>query len=140
LGIDVRLSAVEPAGTRAGPLALKRALRNLIINVATHGGGATVEVFLRHGVPTVVISNRGPGIPPELVEQVFEPFFRVDPGRRQQDPGAGLGLAIAREIVVRCGGDIAIRNRDGGGLIQTVTLPPCPWPLGRPYWIKLANA
>ena len=126
LGIDVRLGAVEPAWTRAGPLALKRALRNLIINAATHGGGATVEVFLRHEAPTVVISDRGPGIPPELVEQVFEPFFRVDPGRRQQVPGAGLGLAIAREIVVRCGGGIAIRNRDGGGLIQTVTLAPVP--------------
>jgi signal transduction histidine kinase len=126
LGIDVRLGTVEPAWTRAGPLALKRALRNLIINAATHGGGATVEVFLRHEVPTVVISDRGPGIPPELVEQVFEPFFRVDPGRRQQVPGAGLGLAIAREIVVRCGGGIAIRNRDGGGLIQTVTLAPVP--------------
>jgi signal transduction histidine kinase len=126
LGIDVRLGAVEPAWTKAGPLALKRALRNLIINAATHGGGATVEVFLRREVPTVVISDRGPGIPPELVEQVFEPFFRVDPGRRQQVPGAGLGLAIAREIVVRCGGGIAIRNRDGGGLIQTVTLAPVP--------------
>jgi signal transduction histidine kinase len=124
LGMDVRLGTVEPAWTRAGPLALKRALRNLIINAASHGGGATVEVFLRHEVPTVVISDRGPGIPPELVEQVFEPFFRVDPGRRQQVPGAGLGLAIAREIVVRCGGAIAIRNRDGGGLIQTVTLAP----------------
>ncbi|HYI68804.1 MAG TPA: ATP-binding protein [Skermanella sp.] len=126
LGIAVRLGTVEPAWTRAGPLALKRALRNLIINAATHGGGATVEVFLRDEVPTVVISDHGPGIPPELVEQVFEPFFRVDPGRRQQVPGAGLGLAIAREIVVRCGGGIDIRNRDGGGLIQTVTLAPVP--------------
>jgi signal transduction histidine kinase len=126
MGMNVRLGAVEPAWTRAGPLALKRALRNLIINAATHGGGATVEVAIRGEAPTVVIADRGPGIPPELIEQAFEPFFRVDPGRRQQVPGAGLGLAIAREIVVRSGGGIAIRNRDGGGLIQTVTLAPVP--------------
>jgi signal transduction histidine kinase len=124
LDMAVRLGPVEPAWTRAGPLALKRALRNLIINAATHGGGATVEVMLRDAVPTVVIADQGPGIPQDLLEQVFEPFFRVDPGRRQQVPGAGLGLAIAREIVVRSGGDITIRNRDGGGLIQTVMLAP----------------
>ena len=74
----------------------------------------------------LLIADRGPGIPRDLLEQVFEPFFRVDPGRRQQVPGAGLGLAIAREIVVRSGGDITIRNRDGGGLIQTVMLAPMP--------------
>ena len=123
LGMAVRLGPVEPAWTRAGPLALKRALRNLIINAATHGGGATVDVTVRNGMPAVVIADRGPGIPPDLLEQVFEPFFRADPGRRQPVPGAGLGLAIAREIVVRNGGDIVIRNRDGGGLVQTVTLP-----------------
>ena len=126
LDMAVRLGPVEPAWTRAGPLALKRALRNLIINAATHGGGATVEVAVRSEVPTVVIADRGPGIPGDLLEQVFEPFFRVDPGRRQPVPGAGLGLAIAREIVVRSGGDITIHNRDGGGLIQTVMLAPMP--------------
>jgi signal transduction histidine kinase len=124
LDMAVQLGSVDPAWTRAGPLALKRALRNLIINAATHGAGATVTVTVMDEIPTVVIADRGPGIPPDLIQQVFEPFFRVDPGRRQQVPGAGLGLAIAREIIVRSGGDITIRNRDGGGLIQTVTLAP----------------
>jgi Histidine kinase-, DNA gyrase B-, and HSP90-like ATPase len=104
----------------AEPLPLDRLIPDLVDDLA--GLGIAVRL--------------GPGIPHELVEQVFEPFFRVDPGRRQQVPGAGLGLAIAREIVVRCGGGIAIRNRDGGGLVQTVTLAPCPWPLGRPYCIS----
>jgi hypothetical protein len=66
--------------------------------------------------------DEGPGIPPELLSQVFEPFFRVDPGRRQNIPGAGLGLTIAREIVQRSGGDIKISNRTGGGLKQVVEL------------------
>jgi signal transduction histidine kinase len=54
--------------------------------------------------------------------QVFEPFFRVDPGRRQNVAGAGLGLTIAREIVQRAGGDITIVNREERGLQQIVEL------------------
>jgi signal transduction histidine kinase len=139
LGMAVRLGSANPTWTRAGPLALKRALRNLIINAATHGAGATVEVTVRAEVPTVTITDQGPGIPDDLLEQVFEPFFRVDPGRRQQVPGAGLGLAIAREIVVRNGGDITIHNRDGGGLIQTVTLMPMPASASDPHSIHSRN-
>jgi signal transduction histidine kinase len=70
----------------------------------------------------VIIEDEGPGIPPELLGQVFEPFFRVDPGRRQNIAGAGLGLTIAREIVQRAGGDIKIANREHRGLQQIVEL------------------
>jgi signal transduction histidine kinase len=70
----------------------------------------------------VIIEDEGPGIPAELLGQVFEPFFRVDPGRRQNIPGAGLGLTIAREIVQRAGGDIKIANREHRGLQQIVEL------------------
>ena len=71
----------------------------------------------------MIIEDEGPGIPPELLCRVFEPFFRVDPGRRQNIAGAGcLGVTIAREIIQRAGGDIKISNRDGGGLRQVVEL------------------
>ena len=70
----------------------------------------------------VIIEDEGAGIPPELLGQVFEPFFRVDPGRAQNIAGAGLGLTIARQIVQRAGGDIKISNRTGGGLKQVVEL------------------
>jgi len=107
-------------------LALSRALRNLMINAATHGRKATVRVAGADGadgaVAQVIIEDEGPGIPPELLCRVFEPFFRVDPGRRQNIAGAGLGLTIAREIVQRAGGDIRISNRNGGGLKQVVEL------------------
>ena len=69
------------------------------------------------------IVDQGPGIPPELIERVFEPFFRVDPARRQSVPGAGLGLAISREIIERLGGTIRVSNAAGGGLIQEIRLP-----------------
>jgi len=124
--LDVTVSGTQSVSVRAGKLALSRALRNLMINAATHGRRATVRVASADGadgaVAQVIIEDEGPGIPPELLCRVFEPFFRVDPGRRQNIAGAGLGLTIAREIVQRAGGDIGISNRDGGGLKQVVEL------------------
>lgn len=102
---------------------LKRALRNLIDNAATHGGGARVGLGRDAGSAVVEIDDDGPGIPEDLLSRVFEPFFRVDVSRRQAHPGAGLGFAIAREIVEGAGGTIVIANRAGGGLRQTVRLP-----------------
>ncbi|KGM34066.1 ATP-binding protein [Inquilinus limosus] len=125
--LPVTLLWADPVSVKAGPLALKRALRNLVINAATHGRGAEVALDVVRvgdgGEARIVITDHGPGIPPDLLAQVFEPFFRVDPARRQTVPGAGLGLAIAKEIVDRSGGRIEIANRPDGGLIQTVTLP-----------------
>lgn len=105
------------------PLALKRALRNLMENAAMHGGAACAHLERETGAAIVVIEDEGPGIPPELLDRAFEPFFRVDPGRRHSKPGAGLGMAIAKEIVEKMGGSITIENRQQGGLRQTVRLP-----------------
>ncbi len=118
----VRLGHLEPVLVTAGPLALKRALRNLVLNAATHGGGAEIALELAGGQAVVTIRDNGPGLPPEMLDRVFEPFFRVDPARRKTLPGAGLGLAIAREITERFGGRIAIANIEPQGLCQTVTL------------------
>ena len=124
--LDVTVTGTQTVSVRAGKLALSRALRNLMINAATHGRQAAVSVADADGadgaVAQVIIEDEGPGIPPELLYRVFEPFFRVDPGRRQNIAGAGLGLTIAREIVQLAGGDIKISNRNGGGLKQVVEL------------------
>jgi signal transduction histidine kinase len=121
--LDVTVTEAQPVSVRANRLGLARALRNLMINAATHGRRARVRVeAIQDAKAQVIIEDEGPGIPPELLGQVFEPFFRVDPGRRQNIPGAGLGLTIAREIVQRAGGDIRISNRDDGGLRQVVEL------------------
>jgi len=121
--LDVTETAAEPVKVRASRLTLNRALRNLIINAATHGKRARVEVGHTNGVARIVIEDDGPGLPPELLDQVFEPFFRADPALEQEHRGAGLGLTIAREIVQRAGGTIKISNRQGGGLRQVVELP-----------------
>jgi signal transduction histidine kinase len=121
--LDVIETTAEPVKARASRLTLNRALRNLIINAATHGVRARVEVGGANGTARIVIEDEGPGIPPDLLGQVFEPFFRVDPARRQDIRGAGLGLTIAREIIQRAGGTISISNGAGGGLRQVVELP-----------------
>ena len=121
--LDVNNTKVEPVTICASRLKLNRALRNLIINAATHGVRARVEVGGADGLARIVIEDEGPGISPELLGQVFEPFFRADPARRQDIPGAGLGLTIAREIIQRAGGTVSIANRKEGGLIQIVELP-----------------
>ncbi|MFO7477389.1 MAG: ATP-binding protein [Methyloceanibacter sp.] len=121
--LDVSETETGPIRVRASRLTLNRALRNLIINAATHGVRARVHVSGANGTARIVIEDEGPGIPPDLLDQVFEPFFRADPARRQGIRGAGLGLTIAREIVQRAGGTISISNREGGGLRQVVELP-----------------
>ncbi|MDY8110008.1 ATP-binding protein [Fulvimarina sp. 2208YS6-2-32] len=114
-GLDIAVSA--------SPLALKRALRNLVDNAAVHGGSAAIRVAGDRNEAVVTIVDAGPGIPEAMIERAFEPFFRVDAGRRKFKPGAGLGLAIAKEIVDRLHGTIEIRNRPRGGLEQVVRLP-----------------
>lgn len=125
---DVTLAGTHPVTVLAGRLKLNRALRNLIINAATHGVRARVDVATDGTTARVTIEDDGPGIPEDVLGQVFEPFFRADPARRQNIPGAGLGLTIAHEIVTRAGGSIQIVNRPGGGLLQTVSLPEAPEP------------
>jgi signal transduction histidine kinase len=121
MNLPVELREADAVSVAISPLALTRALRNLIINAATHGGGARVSVMAADRCALVIIDDDGPGIPEKDISSVFEPFFRVDPARRQHIPGAGLGLAIAKEIVERQGGTLGIENRTPNGLRQTLS-------------------
>ncbi|GAB4064196.1 two-component sensor histidine kinase [Ancylobacter sonchi] len=123
VGLAVSLDSTVPVCVQARPLSLRRAIRNLAINAATHGGGAHLAVSSVDGHALVTLSDRGPGIPEALMGQVFEPFFRVDPARGAAVPGAGLGLAIAREIAIGNGGRLTLQNRPGGGLVQLLSFP-----------------
>ncbi|MES2031840.1 MAG: ATP-binding protein [Pseudomonadota bacterium] len=119
--MPVTIAELDQGSVKISPLALTRALRNLIINAATHGGGAIVSLRVHDRRAVVLIDDNGPGIPEQFLDSAFEPFFRVDPARRQSIPGAGLGLAIAKEIVERQGGRLEIENRQPHGLRQTLT-------------------
>ena len=121
INMNVKSGELEPALICAGPLAVTRALRNLLINAATHGQSATVTVTHLGNRAVVRIIDTGPGIPEERLNQVFEPFFRIDIARQRSFPGAGLGMAIAHEIVTRFDGEITVRNRQPTGLEQVVS-------------------
>jgi signal transduction histidine kinase len=122
---SVTVVKMEAVMISSAPLALTRAVRNLVINAATHGGGAFVTVERENNTALITIDDEGPGIPDHCMSRVFEPFFRADPARRKFGAGAGLGLAIAKEIVERHGGKLTIHNRSPKGLRQTVSFPAC---------------
>lgn len=123
LSYDVTITRSTDGIVRANRTGLSRAFRNLIINAATHGNRARVAVQSAPSEVIVVIDDDGPGIPPDMIGQVFEPFFRANRARTKHFDGAGLGLTIANEIVQRAGGTIRIENGPLRGLHQTVKLP-----------------
>lgn len=119
---NIEVSDTGEAYVKASRLALSRALRNLFINAATHGVRGIVSVA--GGAKTrITISDQGPGIAPDILDQIFEPFFRANKSRNQAIPGAGLGLTISREIIRKDGGEINIANQPGGGLLQVIEWP-----------------
>ncbi len=109
---------------RARPVAIKRALSNLIQNALNYGGTARIALGPpKGGVLAVLVDDDGPGIPAAELERVFEPFHRLEASRNRETGGTGLGLPIARNILRAHGGDVALCNRATGGLRVTVTLP-----------------
>ncbi|MCB1384245.1 MAG: two-component sensor histidine kinase, partial [Notoacmeibacter sp.] len=105
------------------PVALGRVFSNLIDNAIRYGGSATVFLGQRDGEAVVSVSDDGPGIPAERLESMFEPFVRGEESRSAQTGGAGLGLSIARSLVLAHGGSLRLENRTPRGLCATVTLP-----------------
>jgi signal transduction histidine kinase len=105
------------------PLALERVFANLIDNAVNYGGGAKVALAAAPERMTVTVEDDGPGIPEDQMEQVFQPFFRLEASRSRDTGGAGLGLASVRSIVRAHGGEVALANREAGGLRVTVDLP-----------------
>ncbi|OMH25720.1 ATP-binding protein [Motiliproteus sp. MSK22-1] len=107
----------------AKPMALKRCLSNLVDNAIFYGQEAEVEVKNSPEVLEFFIRDQGPGIPDGALEQVFEPYYRVEESRNRNTGGTGLGLSIARNIVHAHGGDLVLHNRENGGLEVHITLP-----------------
>ncbi|MGF7162791.1 signal transduction histidine kinase [Rhodoligotrophos appendicifer] len=126
LNLPVSRGVLNEIFVEANKVGLNRALRNLVVNAATHGKRCEVHLREEEHSAVIEIKDFGPGIPADLIDKAFEPFFRVDPGRRQSVPGAGLGLAIAKEIIERLGGTIVLVNIAEGGLLQTIQLPSAP--------------
>ncbi|WP_027134305.1 ATP-binding protein [Geminicoccus roseus] len=107
---------------RGRPTALRRAVDNLLANAVTYGTCAEVTLAADPRQVRMTIADRGPGIPLEMRERVFEPFFRLETSRSRSTGGTGLGLALARGIVRAHGGEVSLRDREGGGTLVEVTL------------------
>jgi len=120
----VTYAGPEHLTVRARPVALKRALTNLVHNALNYGRCAHVMLAPPLGsVVTVLVDDEGPGIPPDQLDLVFQPFHRGEGSRNRETGGTGLGLPIARNILRAHGGDVTLANRPGGGARATVTLP-----------------
>ena len=105
------------------PASFKRCLGNLVSNAARHAPSISITGHRDHRWLTVTVDDDGPGIAPQLREEVFKPFLRLDDARNQDEGGTGLGLAIARDIARSHGGDITLSDSPLGGLRATVRVP-----------------
>jgi two-component system osmolarity sensor histidine kinase EnvZ len=123
-GADVRISADPGLVANVRTSALKRALSNLVMNAAAHGDH--VELAARaaaDGGLEILVDDNGPGIPEARYQDAFKPFVRLDEARNQNTKGVGLGLAIARDVARRHGGEITLEKSPLGGLRAVVRLP-----------------
>ncbi|WP_223880748.1 ATP-binding protein [Roseococcus microcysteis] len=110
------------------PLAMKRALGNLVANALKYGDAARLTLEPRGGGACLVLEDDGPGIPDHSHEKVFQPFQRIEGSRNRETGGTGLGLTIARSIFRAHGGEVTLHNRpasgeDQGGLRVVMLLP-----------------
>jgi signal transduction histidine kinase len=105
---------------------LEQVLGNLIRNALRYtpeGGLVAVEAAPRDGLVEVIVEDTGPGIPAEDLPHVFERFYRGDASRARDGGGAGLGLAIVRELIEAMGGTVSVHSTPGEGSRFSFTLP-----------------
>ena len=124
VGAEVHIDASFPLTPHQGDeRLLRRALRNLLENARRYGG-EHVELFLRsaQGQLELAVADRGPGVPPEQRDRIFEPFYRM-PGHAEHAGGVGLGLSLVRQIAERHGGQVRCEAREGGGSLFVLVLP-----------------
>lgn len=122
---DDRLSvkdSAEKCRATVRPVLLRRALRNLMGNALQYGGKAQISTICNGDHVLVTIEDEGPGLAPDQMVQMFEPFARAETSRNRASGGSGLGLTIARAIARVHGGDIVLENRVEGGLRATLCL------------------
>lgn len=108
------------------PGAIKRAVQNIVVNAIKYGVSASVEVREEADRIDIAVTDAGPGIPADRREDIFRPFYRLETSRNRETGGSGLGLAVARSIARRHGGDIVLEDAPGGGLTVKVSLPHTP--------------
>lgn len=124
LGNDLTFEGKGRLPYAGRPTALKRAIGNILENAVRYGKRARVTLADTKAGPVITIDDDGPGIPADRLEDVFKPFVRLETSRSRETGGVGLGLSIARSIILANGGDLKLANRPSGGLRVEIRLPP----------------
>ena len=123
-GAKVSVQAPPGLTGHLRPNAVRRALSNLAMNAAAHAKTVRIGAQITEtGALSLCVDDDGPGIPPDLYEEAFRPFSRLDASRNQNRQGVGLGLAIARDMARSHGGDVLLARSDLGGLRAELRLP-----------------
>lgn len=122
-GKAVVLAPGDPIVLDGNPVALKALLSNLVCNALKYAGNAEVMLEKADGQAVIEVRDAGPGIAPDDLDRVFEPFFRGERSRNRDTGGIGLGLASARAVARAHGGDVTVENLPEGGLLARVLLP-----------------
>jgi signal transduction histidine kinase len=122
LGDDVAYDGPDHLDILCRPVAMKRAFANLIANGCKYGEAVRIRLWADPGAAVVDIRDRGPGIPEADEERAFAPFARLETSRSRETGGAGLGLAISRDVVRSHGGEIMFLRASDGFTVR-VTLP-----------------
>jgi two-component system sensor histidine kinase CpxA len=125
-GIPAVTVQVDPATeVLAEPELLSRAVANLLRNAVRYAGEAgpiTIAATTKDSRITLTVADSGPGVPPEVLQQIFDPFFRVESSRSRDSGGVGLGLAIVKTCVEACQGTVSAQNRQPSGLQVSLVL------------------
>ena len=123
--LEARLDPADPA-VRIAPDQVERVLRNLIANAVRHTpANGAVSITARPDADQLIVAveDTGDGLPPDAEQRMFDRFWRDDDSRTRSTGGAGLGLAIAKGLVLAHGGEIWAENRSAGGARVAFTLP-----------------
>jgi signal transduction histidine kinase len=123
MGRIVTIDGQASQPVMGNPGLLKRCVSNLVDNAVLYGNQANIQVEEDTVQLTICVRDRGPGIPEQELETVFEPFVRLEGSRNRETGGTGLGLSIARNIARAHGGEVQLRNHPDGGLEAILTLP-----------------
>jgi len=124
-GVEVSVEIDPMLMVKAETECLFRAIANVIrnsIRYAGQEGPIVVGAFRAQGEVSLTVTDAGPGVPPESVDQIFEPFYRLEYARDRESGGAGLGLAIVKSCIEACGGRVTCKNRLPHGLEVSMVL------------------
>jgi signal transduction histidine kinase len=122
-GIHVIYAAPVRGSYHGRPFAIRRAITNLIENAIKYAKDPEIELQCKADAFQILVQDRGGGLPTDALENVFQPYYRMDKSRNRTTGGVGLGLTVTQSIVHGHGGTISLSNREGGGLSACVVLP-----------------